>query len=56
MDSTHPRAGWLNGVGGIGAIAVIGIFAWALWLVAAGACVLFSRERTAPVTGASQVA
>ncbi len=46
-------AGWLSlafGVVSFATLAAVGIFAWTIWLVAAGCFVLFSRERTAPVT------
>ena len=46
--------GWLSlafGVVSFATLAAIGIFAWTIWLVATGCFVLFTRERTAPVTG-----
>ena len=42
-------AGWVSlalGVISLATLAAVGIFAWTLWLVAAGCFVLFSRERT----------
>ena len=48
-----PRwAGWVSlalGVVSFATLAAVGIFAWTLWLVAAGCFVLFVREREVPV-------
>ena len=52
-------AGWVSlafGVVSFATLAAIGIFAWTIWLVAAGCFVIFARERTAPVTEAREVA
>ena len=52
-------AGWVSlafGVVSFATLAAIGIFAWTIWLVAAGCFMLFTRERTAPVTEAREVA
>ena len=52
-------AGWVSltfGVVSFATLAAIGIFAWTIWLVAAGCLMLFTRERTAPVTDAREVA
>ena len=55
-----PRwVGWLSlvlGVISFATMAAIGIFAWTIWLVAAGFFVLLTRERTAQVTEAHAVA
>ena len=51
-------AGWVSvafGVVSFATLAAIGIFAWAIWLVAAGCFVLFTRERTGQGTGAGAV-
>ena len=51
-------AGWLSvalGVISFATMAAIGIFAWAIWLVAAGFFVLLTRERTGQGTGAGAV-
>ena len=51
-----PRwAGWVSlalGVVSFGTLAAIGIFAWAIWLVAAGCFLLFARERPTRALGA----
>lgn len=50
-------AGWVSlafGVVSFATIAAIGIFAWTIWLVAAGCFVLFARERAAPVSEARE--
>ena len=52
-------AGWVSlafGVVSFATLAAIGIFAWTIWLVAAGCFMLFTRERSAPVTEAREVA
>lgn len=52
-------AGWVSVVFGVVAfatLAAIGIFAWTIWLVAAGCFVLFTRERTGPANEAREVA
>ena len=55
-----PRwAGWLSvalGVISFATMAAIGIFAWAIWLVAAGFFMLLTRERTTQVPGTGAVA
>lgn len=43
-------AGWVSlalGVVSLATIAAVGIFAWSIWLIAAGAFLLFGRERSA---------
>ena len=48
-------AGWVSlalGVVSFATLAAVGIFAWTIWLVAAGCFVLFRRERTAHVAEA----
>ena len=50
-------AGWVSlafGVVSFATLAAIGIFAWTIWLIAAGCFVLFTHERTAPVTEARE--
>ena len=52
-------AGWVSfafGVVSFATLAAVGIFAWTIWLVAAGCFMLFTRDRTAPVTEARDVA
>ena len=53
---TVPRwAGWVSlasGVVSFATLAAIGIFAWVIWLVAAGCFLLFARERPTRALGA----
>jgi len=55
-----PRwAGWLSlalGVISFATMAAVGIFAWTIWLLAAGFFVLLTRERTAQVVEAHATA
>ena len=57
---TVPKwAGWVSlalGVVSFATLAAIGIFAWAIWLVAAGCFLLFARERPKRALGAHAVA
>jgi len=57
---TVPRwAGWVSlafGVVSFATLAAIGIFAWTVWLIAAGCFLLFARERPTRAPGAHEVA
>lgn len=47
-------AGWVSlalGVVSLATIVAVGIFAWAIWLLAAGLFLLFGRERAHPAAG-----
>ena len=49
-------AGWLSlalGVVSLATIAAVGIFAWTVWLLAAGIYLLVARERVVPVAAAA---
>jgi hypothetical protein len=51
-------AGWLSvllGVVSLATIVAVGIFAWALWLIAAGIFLLLGRDRVAPAAEAPAV-
>ncbi len=59
LELVPKWAGWVSlalGVVSFATLAAIGIFAWVVWLVAAGGFVLFNRERTAPLTDTREVA
>ena len=59
LELVPKWAGWVSlafGVVSFATLAAIGIFAWVIWLVAAGCFTLFTRERTAPVTEAREEA
>jgi hypothetical protein len=55
LKSVPKWAGWVSlalGVISFATLAAVGIFAWIIWLIAAGCLLLFSRERTAPAAEA----
>jgi len=52
-------AAWVSlalGVVSLATIAAVGIFAWSIWLIAAGAFLLFGREHVGPVADAPRPA
>ncbi len=52
-------AAWVSvafGVVSLATIAAVGIFAWAIWLMAAGLYLLFGREQVAPTADTSRAA
>ena len=59
LDMIPTWAGWVSvalGVVSFATLAAIGIFAWVIWLVAAGCLLLFTRESTAPAPVGREVA
>ena len=59
LELVPKWAGWVSlalGVVSFATLAAIGIFAWAIWLVAAGCFVLLTRERAAPGTEPRDIA